>query len=59
MNLKQLYDKVPVVKHLNIRKIGQQVIYDDGTKIYTAVIGDDGELVPLNVETRNALKVLM
>ena len=58
MNLKQLYDKVPVAKHLNIKKVGKQVLYDDGTKIYSAVIGEDGELVPMNIETRNALKAL-
>lgn len=58
MTLKELYAKVPVSKHPNIRVIEQMVIYDDGVNIYQAYIDQEGELVPANNATRNALKAL-
>ena len=58
MNLAKLYEKLPVSKHGNIRVLNNHVIYDDGTKIYQALIDETGELVPLDVATRNILKAL-
>ena len=58
MNLTELYAKVPVSKHENIKVMGNQVVYDDGTEVYVAAIDSEGELVALNKETKTALKAL-
>ena len=58
MNLTELYAKVPVSKHENIKVVGNQVVYDDGTEVYVAAIDSEGKLVALNKETKTALKAL-
>jgi len=58
MNLNELYEKVPVQKHPNIKVIGDAVLYDSGTDIYQAYIDQDGELIPANQATKVALKNL-
>ena len=58
MTLKELYEKIPVAKHAKIQVVGNTVIYDTGTKILTALIDSDGQLVPANAETRDALNAL-
>ena len=65
MNLTELYAKVPVSKHENIKVVGNQVVYDDGTEVYddgtevyVAAIDSEGKLVALNKETKTVLKAL-
>ena len=58
MNLSELYTKLHVSKHENIKVVGNQVVYDDGTEVYVAAIDSEGELVALNKETKMALKAL-
>jgi len=58
MNLTELYAKVPVSKHADIKVVGNQVVYDDGTEVYVAAIDSEGKLVALNKETKTALKAL-
>ena len=58
MNLVELYKKVPVNKHQNIKVIGNIVLYDAGTDIFQAYLDDKGELIPGNQRTKTALKAL-
>ena len=58
MNLVELYEKVPVNKHQNIKVIGNTVIYDTGTAIFQAYIDADGKLVPATQATKEALNKL-
>lgn len=58
MNLTELYAKLPVNKHANIRVIGNIVLYDGGTEIYQAYLDGDGELIPATQATKGALAKL-
>ena len=58
MNLVELYKKVPVDKHQNIKVIGNIVLYDDGTDILQAYLDNEEELIPGNQKTKTALKAL-
>ena len=60
MTLKELYDKLPVSKHPNLRVVmdGKMVLYDDGTAILRAWLDIDGELVPDDAVTRTELNQL-
>ena len=58
MNLVELYKKVPVDKHQNIKVIGNIVLYDAGTDILQAYLDNEGELIPGNQKTKTALKAL-
>lgn len=58
MTLVELYAKVPVAKHANIRVIGNQVLYDAGTVICEAYIANDGTLIPRTKATKDALAAL-
>ncbi len=59
MTLAELYAKLPEVQHDRIRVVDGQVVYDaGGAAIYRAVIDGAGQLVPLDMATRNALAAL-
>ena len=58
MNLVELYKKVPTSKHGNIKVIGNTVVFDSGATIYQAYIDEDGELIPANQATKEALRKL-
>lgn len=58
MTLTQLYAKVPVAKHVNIKVIGNIVMYDSGTTIYEAFIDHEGNLTPRTTATKNVLAAL-
>ena len=58
MNLVELYKLTPVERHGCIKVIGNTVIFDSGTTIYQAYIDEDGELIPANQATKEALRKL-
>mgnify|MGYP001575744457 CR=1 FL=1 len=58
VNLTSLYSKVPVAKHPNITVKGDEIVYYDGTNHFRAWIRPDGNIVPLDNQTRAVLKVL-
>jgi len=58
MNLKELYDKVPVEKHPNISVEGNSVVYDDGTSVYQMLLSNESTLIPINSQTRDFLNSL-
>lgn len=60
MTLKELFDKVPVSLHGNIKVVSQAgvVVYDAGTTIYEAYVADDGTLIPRTKATKDALAAL-
>ena len=55
MTLNDLYKKLPVSKHQNIKIVGDMVLYDTGTEILKAYIDQEGKIVPDNAATRTAL----
>lgn len=58
MTIVELYKKIPVAKHQNIKIVGNVVLYDSGTEIYQAYLGSDGELIPATQATKVALNNL-
>lgn len=58
MTLNELYAKLPVSKHKNVKVIGDQVVYDTGTTIHVALIDDEGQLIPTTQAAKVALGAL-
>jgi len=58
MNIDKLFAKLPESKSRNITNINGHLVYDSGAVIYQALVGNDGELIPLDIATRNMLKQL-
>jgi len=55
MTLIELYERLPASKHDSLKVINDQLIYDDGTKVYRALVDGKGSLVPLDAQTRDIL----
>ena len=58
MNINKLFSKLSPSQAANVQNVNGHLVFDNGAKIYQALVSEDGELVPLDIATRDMLKQL-